>query len=121
MDSHKSTYQYQPWSVSASAIWRKTRTLPATCAFSRKCRVPRWVRPGKPPQDQFRYRSLLKSISKHPMFLQVMKELHGGFRRIGVTEIRSAHWDFPSFKVSSFTGLSCHQKGYGLGKVVESW
>src|SRR5260370_21167576 len=24
-------------------------------------------------------------------------------------------------KVSSFTGLSCHQKGYGLGKVVESW
>jgi hypothetical protein len=24
-------------------------------------------------------------------------------------------------KASSFTGLSCHQKGYGLGKVVESW
>jgi hypothetical protein len=23
-------------------------------------------------------------------------------------------------KVSSFTGLSCHQKGHGLGKVVES-
>jgi hypothetical protein len=41
------TYQYQSWSVSASAIWLKTRTLPATCAFSRKCRVPRWVGPGK--------------------------------------------------------------------------
>ena len=24
-------------------------------------------------------------------------------------------------KVSSFTGLSCHQKGYGFEKVVESW
>ncbi len=24
-------------------------------------------------------------------------------------------------KVSSFAGLSCQQKGYGLGKVVESW
>jgi hypothetical protein len=35
------------------------------------------------------------------------------FRRFG-----SARWDFPSLKVSSFTGLSCHQKGYGLGKVV---
>ncbi len=35
-------------SVSELAIWRKARTLPATCAFSRKCRVPRWVRPGKP-------------------------------------------------------------------------
>ena len=34
--------------VSELAIWRKARTLPAACAFSRKCRVPRWVRPGKP-------------------------------------------------------------------------
>lgn len=25
------------------------------------------------------------------MFLQVLKELHGGFRRIGVTEIRSGN------------------------------
>ena len=24
-------------------------------------------------------------------------------------------------KVSSFTGLSCHQKGYGLGKTVDTW
>jgi hypothetical protein len=30
-------------------------------------------------------------------------------------------WDFASPKGSSFTGLSCHQKGYCLGKVVESW
>jgi hypothetical protein len=32
----------------------------------------------------------------------------------------SARWDFASPKVSSFTGLSCHQKGYGLGKLVDS-
>ena len=24
-------------------------------------------------------------------------------------------------KVSTFTGLSCHQKGYGLGKTVDTW
>ena len=24
-------------------------------------------------------------------------------------------------KVSTFTGLSCHQKGYGLGKTVVTW
>jgi hypothetical protein len=35
-------------SLSALAIWRETRTLPATCAFSGRCPVPRWVRPGKP-------------------------------------------------------------------------
>jgi hypothetical protein len=32
----------------------------------------------------------------------------------------SARWDSPSPKVSGFTGLPCHQKGYGLGKVVSS-
>jgi hypothetical protein len=38
------------------------------------------------------------------------------FRRRG-----SARWDFPSLTVSSFTGLSYHQKGYGLEKAVVSW
>jgi endoglucanase len=33
----------------------------------------------------------------------------------------SARWDFPNGKFSSFAGLSCHQKGYGLGKVLETW
>jgi hypothetical protein len=31
----------------------------------------------------------------------------------------SARWDFPDGKFSNFAGLSCHQTGYGLGKVVE--
>ncbi len=40
--------------------------------------------------------SLLKSSPKHHLkpnsiFLQVLKELRGGFRRIGVTEIRSGN------------------------------
>jgi hypothetical protein len=56
--------------MSDSAIWRKTRTLPATCA-----------------------------LAGNAVF------------RAGL--------DPP--KVSSFTGISCHQKGYGLGKVIESW
>ena len=37
-----------PFSMNDSAIWGKTRALPAMCAFSRKCRIPRWVRSGKP-------------------------------------------------------------------------
>jgi hypothetical protein len=42
------------------------------------------------------------------------KELERGSLALGET---------PSVpeKGSSFTGLSCHQKGCGLGKVVESW
>jgi hypothetical protein len=32
----------------------------------------------------------------------------------------SARWDFPLPKVSIFIGLSCHQKGYAFGMVVES-
>jgi hypothetical protein len=58
-------------------------------------------------------------------FLHYLQE-HGIGLEVGVWEwtsggFGSAHWDFPSLKVSSFTGLSCHQKSYGLGKVVESW
>jgi hypothetical protein len=58
-------------------------------------------------------------------FLQYLQE-HGIGLEVGVWDwtsggFGSARWDFPSPKVSSFTGLSCHQKGYGLGKVVESW
>jgi hypothetical protein len=58
-------------------------------------------------------------------FIQYLQE-HGIGLEVGVWDwteggFGSACWDFPSPKVSSFTGLSCHQKGYGLGKVVESW
>ena len=58
-------------------------------------------------------------------FLHYLQE-HGIGLEVGVWDwtsggFGSAHWDFPSLKVSSFTGLSCHQKSYGLGKVVESW
>jgi hypothetical protein len=56
-------------------------------------------------------------------FLQYLE--HGIGLEVGVWNWTSggfgrARWDFPSPKGSSFTGLSCHQKGYGLGKVVES-
>jgi len=58
-------------------------------------------------------------------FVQYLQE-HGIGLELGVWEwtsggFGSARRDFPSPKVSSFTGLSCHQKGYGLGKVVDSW
>jgi hypothetical protein len=33
----------------------------------------------------------------------------------------SARWGFPSAKFSTFDGLSCHQPGYGMGRVIESW
>jgi hypothetical protein len=55
-------------------------------------------------------------------FLQYLQE-HGIGLEVGVWEwtsggFGSTRWDFPSPKVSSFTGLSCHQKGYGLGKCM---
>ena len=58
-------------------------------------------------------------------FLQYLQEYGIGLE-VGVREgtsggFGSSRWDFPSPKVSSFTDLSCQQKGYGLGKVVESW
>jgi hypothetical protein len=58
-------------------------------------------------------------------FLQYLQE-HGIGLEVGVWEWTSggsgsARRDFPSPKVSSLIGLSCHQKGYGLGKVVDSW
>ena len=53
-------------------------------------------------------------------FLQYLQE-HGISLEVGVWDWTSggfgrARWDFPSPKDNSFTGLSCHQKGYGLGK-----
>jgi hypothetical protein len=33
----------------------------------------------------------------------------------------SARWNFPEDRVSSFTGPTCHQPGYGLGTVVHAW
>jgi hypothetical protein len=33
----------------------------------------------------------------------------------------SARWGFPHSKVSQFSGRACHQQGYGLGAVVETW
>jgi hypothetical protein len=58
-------------------------------------------------------------------FIQYLQE-HGIGIEAGVWDstsgrFSSARWDFLSPKVFSFTGLSCHQKGYGLGRVVESW
>ena len=58
-------------------------------------------------------------------FIQYLQE-HGTGLEVRVWDwtsggFGSARWDFPSPKVSSFPGLSCHQNGYGLGKVVESW
>ncbi len=58
-------------------------------------------------------------------FLQYLQE-HGIGLEVGVWEWTSGRFgsalsDFPSPKVSSFTGLSCHQKGYGLGKTDDTW
>jgi endoglucanase len=33
----------------------------------------------------------------------------------------SARYGFPPGSFSSFAGLTCHQKGFGLGNVVETW
>ena len=33
----------------------------------------------------------------------------------------SARWHFPDDQVSSFSGHTCHQPGYGLGEVVQAW
>jgi endoglucanase len=33
----------------------------------------------------------------------------------------SVRWGFPVGKFSSFSGLACHEKGYGSGMVVETW
>lgn len=33
----------------------------------------------------------------------------------------SARWGFPEGRFSTFVGLSCHQPGFGLGRVVETW
>ncbi|MET9263868.1 cellulase family glycosylhydrolase [Amycolatopsis sp. NPDC004079] len=33
----------------------------------------------------------------------------------------SARWKFPEARVSHFGGLACHQNGYGLGAVVQTW
>ena len=58
-------------------------------------------------------------------FLQYLNE-HGIGLEVGVWDwtsggFGSARWDFPNPKPSSFAGLQCHQKGYGLGKVIDSW
>ena len=33
----------------------------------------------------------------------------------------NARWGFPNARFSRFAGLFCHQPGYGLGKVIETW
>ncbi len=33
----------------------------------------------------------------------------------------NARWNFPNAKFSTFSGLSCHQPGYGLGEVIRKW
>ncbi len=33
----------------------------------------------------------------------------------------SARWNFPQGRNSTFIGLSCHQPGYGMGNVIQSW
>jgi hypothetical protein len=57
-------------------------------------------------------------------FLQYLQKYGIGLELVfgtGLQEASVAPADFSSPKGSSFTGLSCHQKGCGLGKVVESW
>lgn len=58
-------------------------------------------------------------------FVQYLQE-HGIGLEVGTWDwapegFGSARWGFPNSKVSSFDGHSCHQPGYGLGKVVETW
>jgi hypothetical protein len=71
-------------------------------------------------------------IAGYYLQIQTDTRLHGGpsrDRTILHLRIQStnpisrslARWDFPSPKGSSFSSLSCHQKGHGCGKVVESW
>lgn len=33
----------------------------------------------------------------------------------------NARWGFPDAKFSSFSGLACHQPGFGLGRTIETW
>ena len=33
----------------------------------------------------------------------------------------SARWDFPHGRDSTFSGLACHEAGYGMGNTVQSW
>ena len=58
-------------------------------------------------------------------FIQYLEQ-HGIGLEVGVWDwtsggFGSARWDFPSPKTSKFAGLSCHQRGYGLGTVIETW
>lgn len=58
------------------------------------------------------------------LFLQYLQEHGIGLEVLFGTGLQEASvapaGTFPRPKGSSFTGLSRHQKGYGLGKVVES-
>ncbi len=58
-------------------------------------------------------------------FLEYLQNHHIGLE-IGVWDwtsggFGSARWGFPNGRFSSFQGLSCHQPGFGLGQVVETW
>jgi endoglucanase len=58
-------------------------------------------------------------------FIQYLQQHHIGLE-VGAWDwtsggFGSARWGFPQGQFSSFTGLACHEKGYGLGRVIESW
>jgi len=58
-------------------------------------------------------------------FLHYIEERHIGVV-VGTwdwppTGFGNARWGFPDAKFSSFSGLSCHQPGYGLGRVIKTW
>lgn len=58
-------------------------------------------------------------------FIQYLQEhaigLEAGTWDWGPGGFGSARWDFPNGKFSSFEGLSCHQNGYGIGRVLQVW
>ena len=58
-------------------------------------------------------------------FLQYLQEheigLEAGTWDWAPAGFGSARWNFPQGRNSTFLGLACHQPGFGMGKVVESW
>ncbi len=58
-------------------------------------------------------------------FIQYLQE-HGIGLEVGTWDwapagFGSARWGFPDGKFSTYSGLSCHKPGYGLGRVIETW
>ena len=58
-------------------------------------------------------------------FLQYLQErgigLEAGVWDWSPGDFGSARFDFPPAKVSTFQNLSCHENGFGMGQVVNTW